>query len=228
MILCRSISDTNDVNAWIRTGPKADKLYKGFEPAENSITGKFEVSVNRCLDYSDILLSTMAVRATRSTGMKQTPVIVAITMDDNILAEHGIDVSHTPDNGSTGFAEIDNLHYDLIADNENSFKKLAVALYTSHFRSGKVIHTLNNGCLLRGCKSLIELSDTDRHNEGVRRLINAADWLEQQSDVLNNVDICPRPQLWDSSDPRAMESPSLSKHPIARLMNWFNCMRVKR
>ncbi len=195
MILCRSINDKSSVNAWIRTGPKADVLYKGFEPAKNE-NGDFEVSVNRCHDFQDFLLSAMAVRASRTEGMKNTPVIIAVAIGEELLAKHGIRHKHTPDNGKTGFSEVDKLHFDLVAGSEESFKNLASHLYLSHTERGNIIHMLNNGCLLRGCKSLLELCDSpDR--EAANRIRAAAQWLDDMSDSLGSITACPRPRLWD-------------------------------
>jgi hypothetical protein len=222
MLLCRSISDKSDVNAWIKTGPKAEKLYKGFEPALNQTTNKLEVSVNRCSSYSDFLMSAMAVRATRSESIKNTPVIVAISIDDNMLTKHGIEFLSTPDNGLTGFSEIDRLHFDLVAENEEPFRRLAIDLYTSHLKTGNIIHTLNNGCLLRGCKSLLELCSNENDHESVKRIKNAATWLEGASDVLDEVGACQRPTLWDS-EPTAKELvPHTNKINSINCKNWRN------
>lgn len=204
MILCRAIVDKQDIQAWTRTGPNAGKLYEGFEPQLNDV-GKFEVSVNRCETYSDFLLATMAVRAIHATGYSNTPIMVAVSIDDTLLEQHGIQKKYTKENGNTGFAEIDRLHFDLLADSKDSFKSLAKALYFSHLKAGNTIHTLNNGCILRGCNSLLSLANSP-DPEAARRITEGVKWLKSKSDMLDNVGSCERPALWDLDDPESENS----------------------
>jgi len=200
MFLCRSISDKADVPPWIKQGPKAEKLGQAFEPSvvECGSSKEFHASVNLCTSYTDIVLTAMAVRNTRSVSMKNSPVIVAVAIHDEMLDRVGIEKKHTPKHGTTGFGEIDSRHYDLISGDETSFTALAVELYRAHLKSGDVIYTLNNGCILHGCKSLLALNAT-QDSEATKRLAEAVTWLEQTSDILSDIEVCDRPPHWNNA-----------------------------
>jgi len=71
--------------------------------------------------------------------------------------------------------------------------------------------------LLRGCRSLLELADSpDKH--AAQRVKQAAEWLTGESDMLDDVEACSMPTLWDTDDPNAVDS-SVS---VPSKRGWFN------